>query len=248
MRLDKFLAHCGFGTRKDVRILIKKKQVMVNGLMTRALDLKINPDEDEVIVSGQKCHYTEYFYIMMNKKMDVVSARDDAKQQTVFDDLPELYYDRKVAPIGRLDKDTTGMLILSNDGSFAHQMLHPKKHVNKKYRVSIDTKITMEMITALENRVELDDGYICMPAVVEMTEDPNLIYLTIQEGKFHQVKRMLHAVGNEVLALKRVQIGMLKLDENLPLGGYREITEDEYDAIFMGSEGEGVEVCFNGEI
>ncbi len=225
------LAHCGFGTRREVKILVKQKRVMVNNVVVRKSDMKIDTVTDVVTVDGQICKYQEFIYVMMNKRLDVVSARDDSRDMTVFDDMDTYYYDRQLSPVGRLDKDTTGLLLLTNDGKLSHDLLTPKNHVNKVYQVTIDIPLTSEMIKTLEDGVEFLDGYTCMPAVVKKTDDPNIIFLTIQEGKFHQVKKMMLAVGNEVLALKRVQMGSLMLDETLALGTYRELTASELEEL-----------------
>ncbi|MGL5042214.1 MAG: pseudouridine synthase [Culicoidibacterales bacterium] len=231
MRLDKMLSHGGFGTRREVKILVRQKRVKVNGTTIKKGDMQINETKDIVTVDGNSCNYQEFIYVMMHKKLDVVSAREDKLHQTVFDDLPHLYYDRKLAPVGRLDKDATGLLLLTNDGKLAHELLLPKNHVDKVYRVIINKPLTPEMIDLLETGVTFLDGHVCMPAKVEVTDELNMIFLTIQEGKFHQVKKMLLAVGNEVLALKRVQMGNLLLDEEIPVGGYRELTDEELDKL-----------------
>jgi len=212
MRLDKFLANSGVGTRKEVKELLKKRLIKVN-------------DEDEII------SYKKFVYIMLNKPNGVISATEDKVHKTVIDLLGDEYRTFEIFPVGRLDIDTEGLLLLTNDGVLSHNLLSPNKHVDKKYYVELEKLLTETDIAKLENGVELKD-FTTKDAKVEIIEnseesDKIKVYITISEGKFHQVKRMFKAVGNEVKYLKRVKMGTLSLDENLKLGEYRELTEDE---------------------
>jgi len=226
MRLDKMLAHCGLGTRKEVRALIKKKQVTVDGTIITDSGFTIDVHQNQIMVDNVPYTYEEYIYLMMNKQAGVVSAREDKVEKTIFDTIDAYYYQRGLFPVGRLDKDTTGLLLLTNDGVLSHQLLAPKKHVDKIYQVTIATPLTEDNIKQLELGITLEDGYQCLPAKVEM-QDELTIRLTIKEGKFHQVKRMLTACDNKVLQLKRVQMGPLILDETLSEGMIRPLTERE---------------------
>jgi pseudouridine synthase len=233
MRLDKFLAHCGYGTRKDVKKLIKSKLVTVNGEVVKDNGQHIEENIDKIFVAEEQCFYEQFIYIMMNKRSGLVSAREDGYEQTVLDEMDVYYYQRDVAPVGRLDKDTTGLLLLTNDGKLAHALLSPKKHVDKVYRVNLTKAITAEMINKLESGVELEDGFLCKPAKVEQFTNLQTINLTIQEGKFHQVKRMMLAVDNEVVALERIAMGPLKLDVSLGYGEFRPLSADELTSLLV---------------
>ena len=233
MRLDKFLAHCGYGTRKDVKKLIKSKLVTVNGEVVKDNGQHIEENIDKIFVAEEQCFYEQFIYIMMNKRSGLVSAREDGYEQTVLDEMDVYYYQRDVVPVGRLDKDTTGLLLLTNDGKLAHALLSPKKHVDKVYRVNLTKAITAEMINKLESGVELEDGFLCKPAKVEQFTNLQTINLTIQEGKFHQVKRMMLAVDNEVVALERIAMGPLKLDVSLGYGEFRPLSADELTSLLV---------------
>lgn len=224
MRLDKYLAHANLGTRKEVKALIRQSRIKVNGCVVKKEDLKINEAEDIILFDDQRIIYQKYVYYMLNKPQGVVSATTDRKDKTVLDcfDIP-LRDD--VFPIGRLDKDTEGLLLISNDGALAHRLLSLRYHVDKKYYVQCANEVTKEMLSKLEQVIELKDE-IYQPGRAERISSKE-IYLTIQEGKYHQVKRMLHHVGNEVVYLKRVAFGPLKLDARLKAGEWRSLSEDE---------------------
>ena len=224
MRLDKYLAHANLGTRKEVKALIRQSRIKVNGCVVKKEDLKINEAEDIILFDDQRIIYQKYVYYMLNKPQGVVSATTDRKDKTVLDcfDIP-LRDD--VFPIGRLDKDTEGLLLISNDGALARRLLSLRYHVDKKYYVQCANKVTEEMLSKLGQVIELKDE-IYQPGRAERISSKE-IYLTIQEGKYHQVKRMLHHVGNEVVYLKRVAFGPLKLDARLKAGEWRSLSEDE---------------------
>ena len=223
MRLDKLLANMGYGTRKEVKQLLKQKGVTVDGEIVKDSSMHVNPDSQEVSVFGERVEYTEFIYLMMNKPPGVISATEDHIDKTVIDLLDPLAQHFKPFPVGRLDKDTEGLLLITNDGQLAHNLLSPKKHVPKTYYAKIEGEVTESDIEAFKQGVELDDGYVTKPGeLVILSSGPRSeIELTIQEGKFHQVKRMFESVGKKVTYLKRLSMGSLKLDELLYLGDYR---------------------------
>lgn len=233
MRLDKFLSNMGYGSRKEVKILLKTKAVEVNGEVVR--DPKVHVDEhaDIVLVGGEAVVYTEFIYLLMNKPQDVISATEDKYDQTVIDLLAEQEQHFEPFPVGRLDKDTEGFLLLTNDGKLAHELLSPKKHVDKTYYAIIDGRVTEEDAEAFKKGVVLDDGYVTKSASLNIIESGTVskIELTITEGKFHQVKRMFESVGKQVVYLKRLSMGPLSLDPDLELGEYRHLTEEEVTSL-----------------
>lgn len=232
MRIDKLLAHSGYGTRKEVKQLLKKKRVTLNGEVIVNPKQKVDVMQDEVLVDDEFVMYEETFYLLMHKPMDVISATEDANDETVLDIMEPLYFERGVFPVGRLDKDTTGLLLLTNDGKLAHKLLSPKSKVDKEYVAKLRDPLTKEMIEALEAGITLEDGFTCMPAEVwTSNESGTEIHIVIQEGKYHQVKRMFAAVDNKVLALERIRMGTLLADEMLKPGEYRYLTEDELEAL-----------------
>ncbi|VEF47224.1 pseudouridine synthase [Bacillus freudenreichii] len=229
MRIDKLLANMGYGSRKDVKKILKSGKVTVNDNAVKDGKFHVNPDEDAVVIFGEEVHYREFIYLMMNKPPGVISATEDLRDQTVIDLLDEQDGVFQPFPVGRLDKDTEGLLLLTNDGQLAHQLLSPKKDVPKTYFAVIDSPVTNEDIESFMNGVTLDDGYQTKPGKLEIIKSGPYsdIELTITEGKFHQVKRMFEAVGKKVIYLKRLSMGPLKLDEDLELGEYRELTDEE---------------------
>lgn len=233
MRLDKLLANMGYGSRKEVKQLLKQKAVTVDGVYVKDSAMHVDPDKEDVSVYGERVVYTEFVYYMMNKPQGVVSATEDLRDETVVDLLDPLAQHFKPFPVGRLDKDTEGLLILTNDGNLAHNLLSPKKHVPKVYYAQIAGVVTEADGEAFARGVELDDGYMTKPGhlVILKSGEQSEIELTIQEGKFHQVKRMFEAVGKKVTYLKRISMGNLKLDEGLDLGEYRELTEEELEQL-----------------
>lgn len=231
MRLDKFLANSGIGTRKEVKELLKKRLIKVNDEIVKDGKIHVDENEDTVKYKDEIISYKKFVYIMLNKPNGVISATEDKVHKTVIDLLGDEYRTFEVFPVGRLDIDTEGLLLLTNDGVLSHNLLSPNKHVDKKYYVELEKLLTEMDIAKLEKGVELKD-FTTKDAKVEIIEngeesDKIRVYITISEGKFHQVKRMFKAVGNEVKYLKRVKMGTLSLDENLKLGEYRELTEDE---------------------
>ena len=229
MRLDKFIGHTTSLSRAEAKKSIKKG-VLVNGRIVKTPDFKIDEFKDEVIVNEEKLIYQKYIYIMMNKPKDIISATEDNKTKTVVDILDEQERIFKPFPVGRLDKDTEGLMLLTNDGDLAHKLTSPKKDIVKKYYVEVFGTIEDMHITYFKKGVILDDGYKCKSAILDIltsNETGSKAYIYITEGKFHQVKRRMKSIGCEVTHLKRLSIGELVLDENLKLGEYRYLTEQE---------------------
>ncbi|WP_226680579.1 pseudouridine synthase [Sutcliffiella horikoshii] len=233
MRLDKMLANSGFGTRKEVKKLLKTGVVKVDGNVIKDAKVHVDPEVQEVTVHDDVVEYREFIYLMMHKPPGLLSATEDHRQETVVDILQEEDKIFEPFPVGRLDKDTEGLLLLTNDGQLAHQLLSPKKHVPKTYYAKIDGEVSEEDIVAFRQGVTLDDGYETLPAELKILEagPESQIEITIVEGKFHQVKRMFQAVGKTVTYLKRLSMGELKLDEDLELGEYRELTDEELELL-----------------
>lgn len=233
MRIDKLLANMGFGSRKEVKKLLKGGGVKVNGIAVKDSKYQVDTANQEVTVHDEVVEYREFIYFMMHKPQGVISATEDNLHETVIDLLA--YEDAlfEPFPVGRLDKDTEGLLLLTNDGQLAHQLLSPKKHVPKKYYANIQGKVTVADVIAFEQGVTLEDGYVTKPGSLTILRsgEQSEIELIITEGKFHQVKRMFEAVGKKVTYLKRLEMGSLRLDEELELGQYRELTEEELTAL-----------------
>ncbi|WP_107841402.1 pseudouridine synthase [Metasolibacillus meyeri] len=233
MRLDKLLANMGYGSRKEVKQLLKQKAVTIDGVVVKDAAMKVDSETQHVAIFGEQVHYIEFIYLMMNKPPGVISATEDDYDKTVIDLLDSFAQHFKPFPVGRLDKDTEGLLLITNDGQLAHNLLSPKKHVPKTYYAKIDGQVTAADVKAFAAGVTLDDGYETKPGqlVILKSDIESEIELTIQEGKFHQVKRMFEAVGKKVTYLKRLSMGTLRLDENLALGEYREVTIEELDLL-----------------
>ncbi len=229
-RIDKILSNCGIGTRKDVKQFIKYGLVKVDGKVISKSDMKIDPDQCEITVNDKVITYKEFVYLMLNKPDGYVSATEDNKFPTVVDLVPVEYAHFNVFPVGRLDVDTEGLLILTNDGKFAHNVTSPKKHIPKKYFVIPQNEVTQNDIEVFKKGMDLGD-FVTMPANLEICNEGCLV--TIYEGKFHQVKRMFEKIHNKVVFLKRIQIGNLKLDESLPLGEIKELTQGDIDKIWI---------------
>ena len=232
MRLDKFLKENGICTRSESKKILKSGLVKVNGEVIRNADYKIDEAKDEVIYENKKIEYTKYVYIMLNKPAGYLSATEDYHQNTVLDLVSEYKY-KNLFPFGRLDKDSVGLLILSNDGELAHELLSPKKHVEKKYFLRIQGILKEEDIRAFANGITLEDGYVCKSAKLEILSSNEIseCYATISEGKFHQLKRMFKMLGKEVIYLKRVSFGNVVLDETLKEGEYRFLTQEEITSL-----------------
>ncbi|MCH4286590.1 MULTISPECIES: pseudouridine synthase [Bacillota] len=230
MRLDKFLSHAGAGTRKEVKQMIRKGFVTINGEVCKKDDCHIDELQDVICLDGEEVSYQKYYYIMLNKPQDVVSSTKDGMHETVLD-IIDIHLPKDMFPVGRLDIDTTGLLLICNDGALSHELLSPKKHVEKEYEVIIDHPLSAQDIETLENGTILLDDEPIKKAHVQVIEQCK-IHLIISEGKYHQVKRMLHAVNNEVLQLKRVRMGSLVLDEALQEGEWRFLSDEEIAELY----------------
>ena len=230
-RLDKVIASQTELSRKEAGKAIRDKRVAVNGAICRTTDAKIDTDADTVTLDGKPLRYQRYVYYMMNKPSGVVSATEDRVEQTVLELLPAELRRNGLFPAGRLDKDTTGLLILTDDGDYAHRMLSPKKHVEKTYLATLDREPDDLVVTAFAQGMTLADGSVCQPGQAELLGEM-LVRVTIHEGKYHQVKRMFAALGYHVTALERVRIGGLTLDKDLKKGEVRVLTEAEAGLVF----------------
>lgn len=233
-RLDKILANAGIGSRKEVKAFIKDGKVKVNGIPAKDGGMQIDPEKAVIEVLNQALEYKKYIYLMMNKPEGVVSATFDNYDKTVIDLLGEKYKKFEPFPVGRLDKDTVGLLLITNDGALNHKLISPKWHVNKVYYAEIDKKVDENDIKSFEQGIILDDGYKCLSAGLEILESDkkgSKVKVTIQEGKFHQVKRMFKSLGKEVIYLKRISFGPIRLDETLKEGEYRELYEGEIEIL-----------------
>ena len=226
MRLDKFLANIGVGTRSEVKQLLKKGSVKVNQNIVKLPKLHVNPNSDEIMVNDEVVSYIDKVYIMLNKPKGYISATEDELHPTIIDLIPE-YAHLNIFPVGRLDKDTEGLLLVTNDGQFNHEVMNPNKHVSKTYEVYSKHPITQFDIDKFKSGIELSDGKL-KPAILKKVDD-YVSHVTIYEGKYHQVKRMFHSIENEVLELKRIKIAQLELDHNLDLGSYRLLTQIDFD-------------------
>ncbi len=225
MRLDRFLCETGQGTRSEVKQLIRKGFVTVNGLQETAADRKLEEEADVVAVRGEVCLFQKFHYYLLHKPAGVITATRDQSQQTVVDLLAGEKV-RNLFPVGRLDKDAEGLLLITDDGELAHKLLSPKKHVDKTYFVRTKLPLCQQDAKCLEAGVDIGDETLTLPARVEQIAD-NEIKLIIQEGRFHQVKRMLEAVGNEVIYLKRLSMGPLALPKDLEKGSFRPLNREE---------------------
>lgn len=230
-RLDKYISSQSALSRREAQKAIRDKRVTVNGEVVRAVDLKTDPDSDTVTLDGQALSYKKNVYYMLNKPPGVVSATEDRIEKTVLDILPEELRRTGIFPAGRLDKDTTGLLILTDDGDYAHRMLSPKKHVDKRYIATLDRSPDDSICERFKEGITLGDGTLCKSGQA-MILDNSRVEVVISEGKYHQVKRMFAALGYHVEALERIQIGALRLDPALSLGEVREMTAREADAVF----------------
>lgn len=226
MRLDKFISSCGAAARSEVKRLVKNGCISVNGVTAVKADMKVNENSDEVCLKGQKLVYREFVYLMLNKPQGYISATEDKHYPVVTELVPEEYAHFNVFPVGRLDIDTEGLLLLTNDGHFDHEMTSPKKNIYKRYFARLNKPAEASDIEEFRAGMQFKD-FTAKSALLEMTENPNEVYIEIAEGKFHQIKRMCERVGKTVTYLKRVRIGALRLDNELAPGQVRELTGAE---------------------
>ncbi len=230
MRIDKYLADCGYGTRREVKELMKSGIVSVEGNTIKDPGQHIEPEKTKVTVRGETVVYRRLRYYLLNKPAGVITATEDASEKTVLELLPEK--ERKgIFPVGRLDKDTTGLLLLTNDGELAHMLLSPKRHVEKTYEVETEQPIPKEAVEMFRKGLVVDEGFRALPAGLAVTGDKSA-NVTITEGKYHQVKRMFAAIGCHVIKLKRLTMGTLKLDEKLKEGDWRELSQAEITSLY----------------
>lgn len=233
-RLDKILSNLGYGTRKEVKAIVKDGRVEIDGKLAKKSDVKVEPEKCTIKVNGEEIKYRKYIYLMLNKPAGVVSATFDKHDETVIDLLDVEFQVFEPFPVGRLDKDTEGLLFITNDGELNHNLISPKRHVDKVYYAEINKSVDENDIEIFKNQVVLDDGYKCMPAklqILNSDENGAEVMVTVQEGKYHQVKRMFEAVDKEVVYLRRVSFGGINLDEELSEGEYRELTSEELETL-----------------
>ena len=235
MRLDKYLVACAVGSRTEVKNFLKAGRVMVNGKKEKSAKLQINENTDEICFDGQKLDYEEFVYYMMNKPQGVISATEDSKHKTVLDLVDDLARSKEVFPVGRLDIDTHGLLLLTNDGKLAHALLSPKHHVDKTYLAQVKGIMAQEDVEIFAKGIPLKD-FTCQPARLEILstdteKNQSQIRVTIAEGKFHQIKRMVAYCGKEVVDLQRLTMGTLILDESLQRGEWRRLTKEELEGL-----------------
>lgn len=228
-RLDRLLSNSGYGTRREIKQAVRAGAVKVDGATVRDSSMHVDPAASVIEINGEVLNYRQFVYIMMNKPAGVISATFDNRHKTVLDILPEEYGHFDLFPVGRLDIDTEGLILLTNDGQLAHELLSPKKHVPKKYYALIEGRVTEEDIQSFRDGIVLDDGYKTLPSVLEIFRAGEFseVEVTICEGKFHQVKRMFSAVGKRVKYLRRLEMGGLRLDESLKPGDSREMSDEE---------------------
>jgi len=231
-RLDKIIASQGKYSRSEVKKLVKAGLVTLNGAVVRSSDVKCNVNADEIIVDGISLNYKKHIYIMLNKPKGVISATEDPAQKTVIDLVPPALKRAGLFPAGRLDGDTTGFVLITDDGDFAHRILSPKNHIMKTYHATLLRPLTAEDVVAFKEGLPLGDGTKCLEAQVRMLPDrENVAEVIICEGKYHQVKRMFASLGNRVVELRRVKMGGLDLDESLAEGECRELTAEELELV-----------------
>lgn len=228
-RLDKILAHLGLGSRKEVKELIKRGKVSVNGQLSRDPGQLLDPEQSTLAVEGQPLLFRRHFHYLLHKPAGVITATEDRREKTVLDLLPTAWRRPDLFPVGRLDKDTEGLILLTTDGQLAHRLLAPKHHVDKTYLVRVDGPLGEREQTAVAAGIELDDGYLTRPGRLEIlrADAPGEGLITIHEGKFHQIKRMFAALGLNVLYLKRLTLGPLQLPPDLAPGEARPLTDTE---------------------
>lgn len=232
-RLDKVLAHVGIGTRKEIKKLVKSGRIKVNDELAKDPGMHVFPYEDKIEVDHHPILYREHIYLMMNKPQGVISATEDYFQEVVTDLLEPEHRVFSPFPVGRLDKDTEGLLLLTSDGKLAHQLLSPKKHIPKIYIADIEGEVTEADVQAFQTGITLDNGYKTMPGNLQILQAgaKSTVKVTIYEGKFHQIKRMFRSLGKHVIYLKRIRMGSLMLDPDLAPGEYRELTTEEMNKL-----------------
>lgn len=232
MRLDKMLSECKVASRSEIKKLIRQGRISVNGETAKASDMKIDEKADEICFDGKRVEYKRFTYLMLNKPKGYVSATEDSRDKTVIELLPEKYIKLGLFPAGRLDKYTTGLMILTNDGQFAHEALSPKSHVEKSYEVTLLKPLKEDDVKAFSDGVYIEGGYLTKPARLIIRGEYEATVM-IREGRYHQIKQMFGALGNRVLELRRISFGGLRLPDDLPLGEVRELSEVDINRIFV---------------
>ena len=232
-RLDKIIASTGRWSRREVKNLVRQGKVLVDGYPARSAEDKADPESAEIVVNGETLTYRRFTWVMLNKPAGYLSATEDGRGPTVLDLLPAELKKQNHIPVGRLDKDTEGLLLLTNEGGLAHDLLSPKRHVDKVYYTRVAGRLTEEDCRAFESGLLLDDGLQCMPAGLKILSsgEESEAHVTLREGKFHQVKRMLAYLGKPVLYLERISMGNMTLDSDLPRGKYRFLTPEEVEKL-----------------
>ena len=233
MRLDKYLADMGIASRKDLKQIIKSGRVSIDGVAVKVPETKLDPEKCSVEMDGECLNYKKYHYYMIDKPCGVVTATEDNKQKTVLDLVSPEMKRMGLFPVGRLDKDTSGLLLLTDDGEFAHRVISPKSCVEKRYYAKVEGQADMEDVKAFEKGIVLGDGTQCLPAKLELLGEGRCA-VTVMEGKYHQVRRMLASRGKPVLELRRLSIGELILGDELGSGNYRELSDEELCKVFSG--------------
>lgn len=226
MRLDRLLSELGAASRSELRQIIRRGRVSVDGVVVTEPERRVDPEGSEIRLDGELLTYRRFRYFMMDKPAGVLSVTEDRKQKTVLDLLPPELRRLDLFPVGRLDKDTSGLLLLTNDGDFAHRVISPKSGVEKRYRAEVEGVPDEADVKAFAEGLTLGDGTKCLPARLEIT-GANTCYVTVMEGKYHQVKRMLASRGKPVVSLRRLSVGALELDEALGPGGFRELEKND---------------------
>ncbi len=232
LRLDKYLSDCGVSSRREARALIKSGRVTLDGTAAAAVDAKVDPDSARIMLDGQELCYQRFHYYMLDKPLGVVTATEDRRQQTVLDLLPSALKQWKLFPVGRLDKDTGGLLLLTDDGDFAHRVISPKNEVWKCYLAETEGRVTPDDAAAFAAGLTLKDGTVCLPAMLEALEGCRCL-VRVREGKYHQVRRMLASRGKPVISLRRLSIGSLSLPRDSSPGDITELREDDLCRVFM---------------
>ena len=233
-RLDRLLANMGIASRRDLRKMIRDGRVSVDGKPAAEPEMKVDGEKNEIVLDGQPIRYTRFHYYMMDKPVGILTATEDGRQKTVLDLVTPEMRRMELFPVGRLDKDTSGLLLLTDDGSFAHRVISPKSAVEKMYYARVDGHQSQNDAEAFRKGLILGDGTQCLPAKLEIIGE-NECLVTVMEGKYHQVRRMLASRGTPVIELRRLSVGKLKLDESLGAGGFRELAQDEIEAIFRST-------------
>ncbi len=231
MRLDRFLSDMGVSSRTDTKRAVRAGGVLVNGRTAGKSDIQIDPERDSVVYFGEEIKYQRFVYVMLNKPKGYISATDDKNKKTVLELLSPRLAARELFPCGRLDIDTTGLLILTDDGKLAHALLSPKHHADKVYRFVTDVRLPENSPCEAASGIVLEDGYECLPAVLKLDSDGCGGEITLHEGKFHQIKRMAHALGAEITELERIEFAGVKLDPSLGRGEWRELTDSELELL-----------------